>query len=61
MQFNKGKCRLLHLGRNNHIHHYRLGSDLLERSSKKVLSVQEDSRLTMSQQCALLPMVSWGA
>ena len=32
-RFNKGKCKVLHLGRNNCIHQNRLEADLLERSS----------------------------
>lgn len=29
----KGMCRVPHLGKNNHMHSYRLGTDLLEISS----------------------------
>jgi len=55
MKYNKRKCRVLHLGRHNPMHHYRLGADLLESSSlKRHLCVLVGDRLTMSQQCALV-------
>jgi len=57
MKFNKGKCRVLHLGRNNPVHQYRLRADLLESSSvERNLGVLMDDRLTMSHQYALVAM-----
>ncbi|GAB0190123.1 mitochondrial enolase superfamily member 1 [Grus japonensis] len=49
MKFNKGKCRVLHLGRNNPELQYRLGLDLLETSS-----AEKDNKSIMNQQCALV-------
>jgi len=53
MRFNKGKCRVLHLGRNNFMHLYGLGADLLGRNYvEKDLGVLVDNRVIMRQQCS---------
>ena len=55
MKYNKGKCRVLHLGKNNPRYQYRLGTDLLEsRVGERDLRVLVNSRMTISQHCALV-------
>ena len=52
-RFNKGQCRVLYLWKNHCTQKYRLGDDLLERTSaEKDLGVLVDNRLAMRQQCA---------
>jgi len=49
------KCRVLHLGRSDCRYQYRLGAELLERSSvEKNLGGLAGNRLAMSQQCTFV-------
>ena len=55
MNFNGEKCKVLHLGRKNQMHHYRMGETCLGSSTcEKDLGVLVDHTLNMSQQCDLV-------
>ncbi|GAB0179896.1 cAMP-dependent protein kinase inhibitor alpha [Grus japonensis] len=54
MKINKAKCKVLHMGRRNPKHNYRLGGEWIEISpEEKDLGVVIDENLNMAWQCAL--------
>jgi len=59
MQFNKENCKVLQMKRDNPRHLYMLGASELESSlAEKTLGILVDTKLNVSQQCALAAKVA---
>ncbi|KAF4802554.1 hypothetical protein TURU_025062 [Turdus rufiventris] len=60
LKFSKGKCRILHLEKNNPLHQDSLGAQQLGSSSEeKELGILVDNKLSMSQQCPCGQKCQW--
>ena len=52
MELNRDKCQVLHLGKRNHMHSYKMGDTWLSNTTnEKDLGIVVDHELNMSQQC----------